>query len=111
MCLFLCEINLVFGIVIIKSLTLLLLLRTPMEILSLHHLCNEGLDLVPGLLRLKHKRSHRVGDKFSTHCLANIPPCHVPPAADQDCVLCIVHRETAVATHLFALLLKTLQES
>ena len=55
-------------------------------------------------LRLEHQRDHRVRSELGTCSLTDGLPCHAPLCADEDCVLCIIHREIEVATHLVFLL-------
>ena len=78
-------------------------LSTPMKLSCLHHKCDEWLDERPEPLR--HERDHRDRSKPGTHCLTESLPCHTPFCADEECVLCSIHREIAVATrHLVSLL-------
>ena len=74
-----------------------------------HHVCDKGLDVLPTLLGLKHERSHRVGGELSAHHPTRGLSFHAPLVAGEECVLCIVHRGTAVVTRLFVLSIKALQ--
>ena len=80
-------------------------LSTPIELYRLHHKCNEWLDERPEPLRLEHQRDHRIRIKLVTHCLTEGLPCHTPFCTDEECVLCGIHWEIAVATHLLVSLL------
>ena len=87
----------------------LLLLLTPIEILSPHHLCDEGFDVFPGLFRLEDKWDHGVGRELSGYPLTDSHPCPTPPVVDKECVLRIVHKKPAVAKRLFVFFLEELQ--
>ena len=65
--------------------------------------------MLPDTFRLKHERNHCVRSELNTHRPTNGLPCHAPLGADEDSVLSIVHRRTAVATRLIISLLKALQ--
>ena len=81
-------------------------LSTLIELSRLHHKCDECLDERPVPLRLEHEGDHCVRSELGTHCLTEGLPCHTPFCANEECVLCIIHREIAVATHLFVSLIK-----
>ena len=84
-------------------------LPTPIELSRLHHKCDEWLDERTDPLRLEHQRDHRVRSELGTHYLTEELPCHATFCADEYCVLCIIHREIALATHLLVSLLKAPQ--
>ena len=50
-----------------------------------------------------------VRSELGTHCLIEGLPCHTPFCSEEEYVLCIIHREIAVATHLLVSLLKAPQ--
>ena len=84
-------------------------LPAPIELSLSHYKCDELLDERPKPLRLEHQRDHRVRGELGTHCLTEGLPCRAPLCADEECVLCIIHRGIAVITHLLVSLLKALQ--
>ena len=83
--------------------------RTPIELPRLHHQGGEWLDKHPFLFRLEHEGDHRVRGELCAHCPTDSLPCHAPPGIDKECVLCIVHKGSAVATRLIVSFLEALQ--
>ena len=84
-------------------------LCTPIELPRLHHQGDECLDKYPFLFRLEHERDHRIRGELSAHCPTDRLRFSAPPGTDKECVLCIVHKGSAVATRLVVSLLEALQ--
>ena len=84
-------------------------LPTPIELPRPYHKCDEWFDERPNPFRLDHQRDHRIRSQLSTHCLTDGLPCRDPLCADEECVLCIIHRGIAVTTHLLVSFLKAPQ--
>ena len=58
---------------------------------------------------MEHQRDHRVRSELGPHCLTEGLPCRAPLCADEECVLCIIHRGIVVITHRLVSILKALQ--
>ena len=50
-----------------------------------------------------------VMSELGIHCLTEVLPCRTPFCLDKECVLCLIHREIAVATLLLVCLVKAPQ--
>ena len=83
--------------------------ETPIEIFSPHHVCGEGLDVLPALLTVEHERNHRVWGKLSAQRLTRSLSYLAPLVAGEERVLSIVHRGTAVVIRLFVSFFKACQ--
>ena len=84
-------------------------LCTPIELQPLHHQGDEWLDKHPYLFRLEHERDHRVRSELCAHCPTDSLPFGAPPGTDKECVLCIFHKGSAVATRIIVSFLEALQ--
>ena len=84
-------------------------LCTPIELPRLHHHGDEWLDKHPYLFRLEHKRDHCVRSELCAHCPTDSLPFRAPPGTDKECVLCMFHKRSAVATRLIVSFLGALQ--
>ena len=67
-------------------------IRTPIELSRLHH--------HPFLFRLEHEGDHRVRSELCAHCLTDTLLRHATPGTNKECVLCIVHKGSAVVARL-----------
>ena len=67
------------------------------------------LDKHPYWFRLEHERDHGDRSELSAHCPNDRIPCHAPPGAGKESVLCIFHKGSAVATRLIVSFLEALQ--
>ena len=84
-------------------------LRTPIMLPRLHHQGDEWLDKHPFLFRLEHEGDYRVRSELCAHCPTDSLPGHASPGAHKKCVLCIVHKGSAVATRLIVSFFEALQ--
>ena len=70
---------------------------------------DEWLDKHPYLFTLEHQGDHRVRGELCAHCPIDSLPCLAPPGTDKECVLCIFHKGSAVATRLVVYFLEAFQ--
>ena len=80
-----------------------------MELHRLHHQGDKLLDKHPYLFRLEHERHHRVRGELCAHFPTDSLSCHAPPGTEKECVLCIFHKGSAVATRFIVSFLEALQ--
>ena len=80
-------------------------LPTSIQLSRLHDKCDEWLDERPDPFKMEHQRDRRVRRELSTYCLTDGLPCLALHCAYEECVLPIIHRVIAVATHLLVSLL------
>ena len=86
-----------------------LLLRSRRPSSSLVFITSVTNDSMSAQFRSDWSMRKTIVSAVSSHCLTEGLPCHTPFCADKECVLCIIHREIAVATHLLVSLLKAPQ--
>ena len=84
-------------------------LCTPIELPLLYHQGDECLDKYPFWFRLEHERDHHVRGELCARFPTDSLFCHIPPGTEKECVLCIVHKGSAVATRLVVTSLEALQ--
>ena len=58
---------------------------------------------------MEHERHHRVRGELCAYFPTDSPSYHAPPGTEKECMLCIVHKGSAVATRLVVSLLEALQ--
>ena len=56
-----------------------------------------------------HEGNHRVMSELCAHCTTDSLSCNALTGTDKECVLCILHKGSAVATRLIVSFLEALQ--